>query len=112
MGGGCVGGLTCPYNVSSAKDGGGRSTISGSEIAVGNKAPARLKHLTPHAKEALLSSGGQHGMSALSSVDASIDVVGTAAPPATGAMPSDTAIKAARNARMQVMIVNYRAMQG
>jgi hypothetical protein len=35
-----------------------------------------------------------------------------AAPPATGAMKSDMAIKTARNARMQVMIMDYRGMQG
>jgi hypothetical protein len=77
----------------------------GNETTTGNKAPAKLKHFTPQVKDALLSSGGQHGMSALSGVDISADIVETLAPPDTGAMPIEMAIRAARNERMATIIV-------
>jgi hypothetical protein len=55
-------------------------------------------------QDALLSSGGQHGMSALSGVDIFADIVDTLAPPDTGAMPIETAIRVARNERMTTII--------
>jgi hypothetical protein len=76
--------------------------MSGNEITTGNKAPAKLKHFTPQVKDALLSSGGQHG--SLSGVDISADIVDTLAPPDTGAMPIEMAIRVARNERMTTII--------
>src|SRR5262249_2497041 len=80
MVGGCVGGLlTYPCNLSPTKDGRPPSIISGREIAAENNIPVKLKHFSEHVKEVLLSSGGQHGMSALSCVDISVGVMETTA---------------------------------
>jgi len=99
IGGGCVGGLTCPCSVSLAKDAWSRSSKSGSEIPTGIKAAATLKHLSAHVKEALLSSGGQHGISPLSGIDIWTGVTEVAAPPVTGATTTETAMTTARNPR-------------
>jgi hypothetical protein len=104
IGGGCVGGITYSTNVSSTKGNGGQLPISGNNIAVGNKALAKLKHLRLHVKEALLSPGGQHGIFASSGIDISIDVVDTPAPPVIGAMPIEMAIRAVRSARRPIII--------
>jgi hypothetical protein len=107
IGGGCGGGSTCSINVSSTKDGGGRSLISGNEIAVGDAAPVKLKHLK-HAKEALPSAGGQHGIYVSSGIDISIDAAETPGPPVTGAMLSEMARSAVRSTRRPVMIETIR----
>jgi hypothetical protein len=86
--------------------------MSGNEITTGNKAPAKLKQFTPQVKDALLSSGGQHGMSALSGVDIFADIVDTLAPPDTGAMPIETAIRVARNERMTTITIGRREVAG
>src|SRR5262249_1123705 len=79
--------------------------MSGNETETGNKALAKLKHFTPQVKDALLSSGGQHGMSVLSGVDISAGIVDTPTPPDTGAMPIEMAIRAVSNERMAAIMV-------
>jgi hypothetical protein len=99
IGGGCVGGVTCPTNVSFTMGSKGRLSISGNKTAVGNKAAANIKHLRSHVEEALLSPGGQQGIFALSGIDISIDVVGTPAPPVTGTMLIEMAMSTDKSAR-------------
>jgi len=79
--------------------------MSGNETETGNKAPAKLKHFTPQVKDALLSSGGQHGMSVLSGVDISAGIVDTIASPDTGAMPIEMPIRAARSERITAITI-------
>src|SRR5262249_12517027 len=99
IGGGCVGGLSFPSNVLFGKRAPRPSSKARSEIPTGIKAAATLKHLSAHVKEALFSSGGQHGISPLSGIDIWTGVTEVAAPPVTGATATETAMTTARNPR-------------
>ena len=77
--------------------------MSGNEIAVGNKAPWKLKHLNAQVKEALLSSEGQQGMSLLSDIDMLIGHMETPAPPVTGETTSEMPMRTAKKVRVPIV---------
>jgi thiazole synthase ThiGH ThiG subunit len=76
----------------------------------GNITATKLRHLNAHATEPLASSdGGQHGISACSTIAIWVGLAETTMVPVAGAKTTETAIKAARISRANA-IRNYRAI--
>lgn len=94
----------CSRSTLPTKDGGVASTKCSSVSTIaGRTAATKLMHFSAHATELLELSWslqlGQHGMFALSGIDISTGVVGTAVRPVAGIAATEMAIRAVRTVR-------------